>query len=168
MSEGKKYVKIRGSFHQDTVDNWLLMIPATELSSDAKIVYQVLKKMQDPNGSSQTDSHSWYKISGLLRPMVDKALFELEKFGLIEFYYSPANIRQQKSVCTNYLLYHPLMQDRYPVIPCPYDKPSLPDPMNTSRQIKFHETLDAAEKIRADYGLPTIKKDIDYEEHNQV
>ena len=166
MHKGKQYIHARGSMHQDTVDNWLLMIPANQLSSNAKIVYQVLKKMQDVNGSSQTDSHSWYKISGLIRADVDKALFELEKFGLIEFYFSPKSSGKSRSVCTNYLLYHPLMKDRYPIVPCPHNSDSLPNPMVPRESVRGSRGVKAAEQLRQDYGLPTIKEDIENVENH--
>ncbi len=159
MKDSKKYIMARGSFYQDVIDNWLLMVPSSELSSDAKIVFFVLKKMQDSNASSQTDSHSWYKISGLDRASVDKALFELERFGLIEFYRASYNNNGIVGVCTNYLLYHPLMGDDYRIIPCPHQNKGMEDPINGKTKISSKALL-ATESIRKQYGLPTIKEEL--------
>ncbi len=154
MAQEKKYIKVRGSIHQDIVDNGLLMVDSYHLSSDAKIVYLVLKKMQNSNGSSQTDAHSWFKISGLGMGAVNAALKQLEKFGLIECYFSARNLRDFRTVCTNYLLDHEILNGRYQVIECPHDGESIPDPLNpdnilkvsavASRIKKFSDSLDKA------------------------
>ncbi len=82
----KRYINTRSSFNQENADNWLLMIPANQVSSDAKIVYLALKKMQWKDGSCQTDSNTWLNVTGLNYERVKECFLELEAFGLIELY----------------------------------------------------------------------------------
>src|SRR5690606_4437079 len=42
----KKYIYVKNSIRQFEADNWLLMIPSDKLSSDSKLVYLILKRIQ--------------------------------------------------------------------------------------------------------------------------
>lgn len=128
----KKYISVRNSLLQNEVDNWLLMIPSDRLSSDAKIVYLVLKKIQAPDLTCMTDARSWYKISGLKMNRVRECLLELDRYGLIELYHSTKNATnyQASSIFTVYLLNHFLMKGCYPITDCPHDGDSFLNPQD--------------------------------------
>lgn len=128
----RKYIVVRDTFLKDEADNWLLMIPEEKLSSQARIVYLVLKKIQRKDLSCMTDSHSWKQISGLPFDKVKDCLNELEKIGLIEQYYSTkamAHNKKNRTFCV-YLLNHFLMKGNYPTTDCPHDGDSYCDPQN--------------------------------------
>lgn len=125
----KKYICVRNSIRQHEVDNWLLMIPSHRLSSDSKLVYLILKKIQAPDLSCMTDANSWYKISGLRFDRVRECLVELQQFGLVDLYHSTSSIEgKRRTTFTAYLLDHFLMKDMYPKIDCPHDGDSFPHP----------------------------------------
>lgn len=142
----KRYLNMRITLNQDKVDNWLLMIPTDKVSSDAKIVYQVLKKMQWYDGSCGTDANSWKKITGIDYARVKECLLELERFGLVEIYLSPQNIRDNKRTYKVYLLDHFLMKKSYPTMDCPHDGCSLPNPMDDDHYLRNRH---AAKRIKS-------------------
>lgn len=142
----KKYIFVRNSIRQHEIDNWLLMIPAERLSSDAKIVYLVLKKIQSPDLSCMTDAHSWHQISGLKMSRVKQCLIELEQYGLIELYHSTKNAMPtgHLTTFTAYLLDHFLMKGCYELRDCPHDGDSFPKPHdseNILRNSKVAQTM---------------------------
>lgn len=129
----KKYINVRNSIRQCEVDNWLLMIPVENVSSDAKIVYLVLKKIQGHDFSCMTDANSWKKICGIRMDRVKECLLELEAFGLIEMYYSASNAKSKKEINKTfsvYLLDHYLMKGIYGVVDCPHDNYSFANPQD--------------------------------------
>ena len=132
----KKYICVKGNFFQDMVDNWLLMIPSNKLSSDSKIVYMILKKIQCTDLSCNTDAHSWLKISGLSFERVKYCLGELAYFGLIELYFSTKNLKKFSTTFTCYLLHHHLMQDTYKIVDCPHDGDSFDNPILTDHILR--------------------------------
>jgi hypothetical protein len=134
----KKYIYVHGTCLRDEADNWLLMIPEKKLSSQARIVYLCLKKIQRKDFSCMTDAHSWEKISGLPFDEVKKCLTELERFDLIEQYYSTKALaydKKKRTFCV-YLLYHPLMKNNYIKYECPHDGDSFPDPQNADNVLE--------------------------------
>lgn len=126
----KRYINARVSFNQENADNWLLMIPTNHLSSDSKIVYLALKKMQWKDGSCQTDANTWLKVTGLNYSRVKECFVELEAFGLIEIYLSPKEFKHHKNNVKVYLLDHFLMQKSYNIMDCPHDGISVQNPLN--------------------------------------
>jgi hypothetical protein len=114
------------------------MIPSHQLSSDAKIVYLVLKKMQAADLSCMTDANSWHKISGLKMPRVKECLVELEQFGLVELYHSTRNARSHRHLTTftAYLLNHFLMKGCYELRDCPHDGDSFPNPQDSANILR--------------------------------
>lgn len=128
------------------MDNWLLMIPSDRLSSDAKIVYMTLKKIQSPDLTCMTDSNSWYKICGLKMPKIKECLTELEQYGLIEIYNATSNATASTTAktFTVYLLDHFLMKGCYELRDCPHDGDSFPnpyDPENILRNSRVAQTM---------------------------
>jgi hypothetical protein len=133
----KRYINTRSSLSQDKVDDWLLMIPAAKVSSDAKIVYLALKKMQYSDGSCSTDSNTWLNITGVPHERVKECLLELEAFGLVELYMSPRELRKPKNkIYSIYLLDHFLMKKMYGIMECPHDGISVPNPLDESHFMK--------------------------------
>lgn len=132
----KRYILTRSSLKQDNADNWLLMIPENKVSSDAKVVYLALKKMQWIDGSCQTDSNTWMKITGLSYDRVKECFLELEAFGLIELYLSPKELKRHNHNVRVYLLDHFLMKKCYPIIDCPHDGISVSNPLEDYHFIK--------------------------------
>lgn len=135
----KGYIITRKSYLQDEADNWLLMIPADRLSSDAKIVWLALKKIQGHDLSCMTDSNTWYKITGLKMNRVKECFKELELFGLLEQYWSTRSV--VKAIKTQtfqvYLLDHFLMKGLYQVThDCPHDGMSFPDPADNENLLR--------------------------------
>ncbi len=144
----KRYINTRASFNQENADNWLLMIPCETVSSDSKIVYLALKKMQWHDGSCSTDAHTWFKITGLKFDRVKECLVELEAFGLVELYMSPKELRDQKSSFKVYLLDHFLMKKGYPIVDCPHDGVSVPNPLDESNWVRIKRTTSRIQEFR--------------------
>lgn len=134
----KKYINVRNSIRQHEVDNWLLMIPIENVSSDAKIVYLVLKKIQGHDMSCMTDAHSWKKICGIKLDRVKECLIELEDFKLIEQFFSSSNAKHNRhyTTFTVYLLDHPVMKGCYSVIECPHDGNSFSNPQEADNFLR--------------------------------
>lgn len=138
----KKYINVRTSIRQHEVDNWLLMIPSKQVSSDAKIAYLVLKKIQAHDMSCMTDAHSWFKVSGLSMERIKECLNELEAFGLIEQYYSAVNANSKREInktFTAYLLDHYLMKGCYNVVDCPHDGNSFGNPQDAENILRHSQ-----------------------------
>jgi hypothetical protein len=134
----KKYIYVKNSMRQFEADNWLLMIPSDKLSSDSKLVYLILKRIQGHDMSCMTDAHSWYKISGLKMDRVKECLNELESYGLIEQYWSTKNSNPARRLTTFtvYLLEHFLMKGCYEIRDCPHDNDSFPNPQDTEHILR--------------------------------
>lgn len=146
----KKYIYVRESNYRDRADNWLLMIPEEKLSSQARIVYLCLKKIQRADMSCMTDSHSWKQISGLPFEKVKECLTELENIGLIEQYYSTkamAHHKQTRTFCV-YLLDHFLMKNEYAKYNCPHDGDSYPDPQNVNNVLKVSRVANTIKNFK--------------------
>ena len=138
----KKYINVRTSIRQHEVDNWLLMIPSNKVSSDAKIVYLVLKKIQGHDMACMTDSHSWFKVCGLSMERIKECLNELEAYGLIEQYYSALNANSKREInktFTAYLLDHHIMKGCYNVVDCPHDGNSFGNPQDAENILRHSQ-----------------------------
>jgi hypothetical protein len=153
---GHRFIDVRNSVRQHMVDNWLIMLPAEKLSSDAKIVYMVLKKIQQPDFTCMTDARTFYKISGLRMARVKECLNELENFGLIEQYWATKNIRGNDRFTTTFTAYlkdHFLMQGCYNIIPCPHDRDSFPDPQNHDNILNNMNPTRDIKKFREEHNV---------------
>lgn len=144
----KKYIDVRHSYMRWYPENWLLRIPESQLSSDSKIVWILLKRLQLWHMGCHTDARTWEVISGMPVAKILECFNELQKFGLIEQYLSKKSRQSMyfRRHLSCFLLHHPLMGDMYPIVDKPHDDDSFENPQDFNNQAggyKICKVIDA-------------------------